>query len=58
MRIEVKNEQAKLFLNGSKQPTLVVNDLKLGPGATGTIGLWVDIGTEGFFSDLKVLKQE
>ena len=58
MRIEVKDEQAKLFLNGSKQPTLVVNDLKLGPGATGAIGLWVDIGTEGFFSDLKVLKQE
>ncbi|MBZ4189334.1 DUF1080 domain-containing protein [Niabella beijingensis] len=58
MRIEVTGEQARLFLNGSKQPTLVVNDPKLGPGATGAIGLWVDVGTEGFFSDLNVLKQK
>ena len=58
IRIEVKNERAQLFLNGSKQPALVVNDLKLGPDAKGAIGLWVDVGTEGFFSDLKVLKQE
>lgn len=57
MRIEVKGAEARLFLNGGKQPALVVNDLKLGPGTTGAIGLWVDVGTEGFFSDLKVQKQ-
>ena len=57
MRIEVKGKQAKLFLNNQKQPSLIVNDLKLGEDVSGGIGLWVDIGTEGFFKDLKVRKE-
>jgi hypothetical protein len=55
MRIEVKGKTAQLFLNHSKYPVLVVNDLKQGENATGGIGLWVDIGTEGFFKDLIVM---
>jgi hypothetical protein len=54
LRIEVAGRQAKLFLNDSRQPVLVVNDLKHGAGASGGIGLFVDVGTEGFFSELKV----
>jgi hypothetical protein len=54
LRIEVKGAQAKLFLNGSKQPALIVNDLKHGPEVSGAVGLWVDLGTEGYFADLKV----
>ncbi len=57
LRIEVNGKQAKLYVNHSQQPVLVVNDLKLGADASGAIGLWVDVGTEGFFSDLKVTKQ-
>lgn len=57
LRIEVNGKQAKLYVNHSKQPVLLVNDLKLGADASGGIGLWVDVGTEGFFSDLKVTKQ-
>jgi|KBSSwiStaDraftv2_1062776.scaffolds.fasta_scaffold104914_2 hypothetical protein len=56
MRIEIKGKQAKLFLNNNKQPSLIVNDLKLGDDVSGAIGLWVDIGTEGYFKDLKVTK--
>jgi hypothetical protein len=56
LRIEVKDVQAKLFVNNSQQASLVVNDLKLGATASGSIGLWVDIGTEGYFRDLKVIK--
>ena len=56
MRIEVKGKQAKLFLNNNKQPSLIVNDLKLGDTISGAIGLWVDIGTEGYFKDLKITK--
>jgi hypothetical protein len=56
MRIEVKGKQARLFLNNNKQPSLIVNDLKLGDNISGAIGLWVDIGTEGYFKDLKVTK--
>ena len=54
IRIEVKGQQAQLYLNDNKQPSLIVNDLKHGPDLSGGIGLWVDIGTEGFFTDLKV----
>lgn len=53
MKIEVKGEQAKLYLNGQKNPTLIVNDMKHGGSKKGALGLWVDIGTEGFFKDLK-----
>ena len=56
IKIEVKDKQARLFINDNKQPSLIVNDLKHGDNSTGTIGLWVDIGTEGFFTDLKISK--
>ena len=58
MRIEVKDTQAKLFINENQQPSLVVNDLKHGTNCSGAIGLWVEIGTEGYFSDLKIIKQD
>jgi hypothetical protein len=57
MRIVVKGKQALLFLNDTKQPSLIVNDLKLGADLSGAIGLWVEAGTEGFFSDVKVRKE-
>lgn len=56
IRIVVKGIQAKLFLNGNKQPSLIVNDLKLGENVSGALGLFVDVGTEGYFSDLRIIK--
>jgi hypothetical protein len=53
-KIEVKNEIAKLYLNDCEHPVLVVNDLKHGVDASGGIGLWVERGTDGYFSDLWV----
>jgi hypothetical protein len=58
MKIVVKGQQAKLYLNNNKHPSLVVNDLKLGSDEKGAIGLWVEVGTEGFFTDLRVTKQD
>ena len=54
IKIEVKDEKAKLYLNGQEHPVLIVNDLKHGANASGGVGLWVDVGTEGHFIDLKV----
>jgi hypothetical protein len=54
IKIEVSGQRAKLFINDSKQPSLIVNDLKHGDSSSGTIGLYVDNGTEGFFTDLKI----
>jgi len=57
MKIVVKGAQAKLYLNNNPQPVLIVNDLKLGPTASGAIGLFVDTGTDAFFRDIKVVKE-
>lgn len=57
MRIEVTGAQAKLFLDNDQQPSLIVNDLKHGATASGAIAFWVEVGTEGYFKDLKVTKK-
>lgn len=59
VRIEVKGEKAKLFINDSRNPSLVVNDLKLGADAHGFVGIsvGVDFGTIGYISDLKIDKK-
>lgn len=54
MKIVVKGKQAKLFLNDNEQPSLIVNDLKNGEGSSGAIGLWVETGTEGYFTGLEI----
>ena len=54
IKIEVQDEKAKLYLNKGEHPVLVVNDLKHGANACGGVGLWVDVGTEGYFADLTV----
>ena len=58
LKIVIKDSHAELFINDSKQPSLIVNDLKNGPNSSGAIGLWVDVGTEGYFTDLKILKDQ
>jgi hypothetical protein len=58
LRIEVKGAQARLFLDNNQQLALVVNDLKHGADSSGAIGLWVDVGTEGYFSNLKILSSK
>lgn len=56
MRIEVTDQKAKLFLDDQEQPSLLVNAPKGLMFEYGAIGLWVDIGTEGFFTDLRITK--
>ena len=57
-RIVVDGVVAKAYVNNQPEPVLVVDDLKLGAGARGAIGLWVGNGTEAYFANLVVtLKQ-
>jgi hypothetical protein len=56
VRIEVRGAQAKLYVHGQPQPTLIVNDLKSGANGRGAIALWLDIGTEAHFRDLAVTR--
>ena len=53
MRIEVKGKRARVYLNGTQQPALVLND-RSQARKRGGVGLWVDLGTEGYFRELKV----
>jgi len=53
IRVEVSGVKARLFVNGGAQPVLVVNDLKHGDGKGG-IALWIGMGTEAYFADLRV----
>jgi len=57
MKIEVNQSKARLYVNGAKQPVLVVNDLKLGPDQRGGVGFWIESGTVGYFKNLKVIAQ-
>ncbi len=53
MRIEVKGEKASMFINDAKYSTFVV-DKMLSKSKHGSIALYVDIGTTGYFKDLKI----
>lgn len=53
LRIVVSGVQAKLYINGADQPSLVVNDLKLGR-VRGKVALWSGRDADGYFSNLRV----
>ena len=53
MRIVVKVRSARLFINDSAQPSLIVNDLFLGEEAGG-VAFWVGPGTVAHFAELSV----
>ena len=56
LRIELKGNKAVLYINNQNSASFIVNDM-LGSLKTGGIGLWVDVGTEGYFKDLKTTKK-
>ena len=58
LKIVVNGDKAQLFINDAKYPSFIVNDLKHGADGTGGIGLFVDIGTEGYFSHLEVIPDQ
>lgn len=54
LKIEVSGDKAKLYVGEVSQPTLLINDLKLGSDNKGAIGLWVGPGTEAYFCKLNI----
>ena len=56
MRIEIKDKKAKLYVNNQKHPSFIVGEM-LSSSKSGSIGLWVDIGTEGYFKELTFKKK-
>lgn len=58
IKIVVKDETARMYVNGASQPTLIVNDLKQGKDLRGSIGLWIGPGTSGHFADVNIIKED
>ncbi len=56
MRLEINGDMVEMFINDLKYSSFVV-DKMLGKNKKGSIGLYVDIGTIGYFRDLKVIKR-
>jgi len=54
VKIDVRGEQARLYVHDQQQPTLIVNDLKTGGQGKGTVALWIDRGTVAHFRNLSV----
>ena len=53
VKIEVHGRTAKLYVNGSESPSLVVNGLK-GEDLQGGVALWGYVGEEAYFANVKV----
>lgn len=53
VKIEVRGEKARLYVNGVEQPTLLVNDLKQKP-SKGAVALWIGTGTVAHFGNVRI----
>jgi hypothetical protein len=53
VKIELHGRSARLFLNGSDSPSLVINGLK-GEDLRGGVALWGYPGEESYFSNLRI----
>ena len=53
LKIEVDGVMMRFYVNGATQPTLLVNELKLGD-TTGSVALWIGVGTEAYFANLRI----
>ena len=53
VKIEVRGEKARLYVNGVEQPTMLVNDLKQ-KQSKGAIALWIGTGTVAHFANVRI----
>ena len=57
VRIEVKGASARLYVHGSDQPTLLVDDLRHGE-VSGGVGLWLHSSTLAHYRNLTIVSSE
>jgi hypothetical protein len=54
VKIVVAGDKARLFVNHQEQPTLIVNDVKSGAAAKGSVALWFEGSTVAHYANLKI----
>ncbi len=57
IKIEVRGDKARLYVNDGPQPVLVVNDMKSGANSRGRVALWIGPGTVAHFRNVVVTPQ-
>jgi hypothetical protein len=55
MKIEVKGDKARLYVNHAPEPTLIVNHLLHG-STKGAVALFISVGSVAHFSNLRISK--
>jgi len=55
VKIYVRGKEARLFVNGAEQPTLIVDNLLQG-ATRGAVALWIGPGTVAHFANLQISK--
>lgn len=55
VKIDVHGKQARLFVNGVEQPTLIVDNLRQGQ-TSGAVALWIGPGTLAHFANVRISK--
>ena len=58
LKAEIRDARGVFYVNDMETPVLTVDDMIHGPDARGAVGLFVDIGTEGFFKDLNIIQTD
>ena len=53
IKVVVSGVKARFYVNGSDQPCLIVNDLKMGE-SHGQVAFWMTPTTDGYFSNLTI----
>ncbi len=56
LRAEIRDDTGVFFVDGVK--VLSVTGFKHGADAAGTVGLYVDIGTDGYFRNLQIVSED
>ena len=56
VKIKVKGKDARLYVNDAPEPCLIVTDMKHDI-QSGGIALWIGVGTDGYFKNLRVTKE-
>lgn len=54
VRIDVRDARARLYVHGQEQPTLIVNDLKMGGQAKGAVALSPGVNSIAHFRNLTI----
>ena len=54
IKIEVRGEQARFYVQSNEQPTLIVKDVKSGANGHGGVALWLEPGTVAHFRNITV----